>query len=59
MILPAFCFEDELGVQGILAWLLGVVGVFGEEKLKGFIPGVPGWRSRLSVRLQPGHDLAV
>ena len=21
--------------------------------------GVPGWRSRLSVRLQPGHDLAV
>ena len=23
------------------------------------IPGAPGWRSRLSVRLQPGHDLAV
>ncbi|VFV40155.1 Hypothetical predicted protein [Lynx pardinus] len=22
-------------------------------------PGAPGWRSRLSVRLQPGHDLAV
>ena len=21
--------------------------------------GVPGWLSRLSVRLQPGHDLAV
>ena len=21
--------------------------------------GAPGWRSRLSVRLQPGHDLAV
>ena len=26
------------------------------EILKG---GAPGWRSRLSVRLQPGHDLAV
>ena len=23
------------------------------------LPGAPGWRSRLSVRLQPGHDLAV
>ena len=23
------------------------------------ITGAPGWRSRLSVRLQPGHDLAV
>ena len=23
------------------------------------ILGAPGWRSRLSVRLQPGHDLAV
>ena len=22
-------------------------------------PGAPGWCSRLSVRLQPGHDLAV
>ena len=22
-------------------------------------PGAPGWRSWLSVRLQPGHDLAV
>ena len=21
--------------------------------------GAPGWRSRLGVRLQPGHDLAV
>ena len=21
--------------------------------------GAPGWRSRLSVRLQPGHDLTV
>ena len=21
--------------------------------------GAPGWRSRLVVRLQPGHDLAV
>ena len=21
--------------------------------------GAPGWRSRLSVRLQPGHDLVV
>ena len=21
--------------------------------------GAPGWHSRLSVRLQPGHDLAV
>ena len=27
--------------------------------LKKPIPGAPGWRSRLSVRLQPGHDLAV
>ena len=26
---------------------------------KGTIVGAPGWRSRLSVRLQPGHDLAV
>ena len=23
------------------------------------LDGAPGWRSRLSVRLQPGHDLAV
>ena len=23
------------------------------------VGGAPGWRSRLSVRLQPGHDLAV
>ena len=23
------------------------------------ILGAPGWRSRLSVRLQPGHDLTV
>ena len=27
--------------------------------LKERVPGAPGWRSRLSVRLQPGHDLAV
>ena len=28
-------------------------------KLKEIIEGAPGWHSRLSVRLQPGHDLAV
>ena len=27
--------------------------------LKERIRGAPGWRSRLSVRLQPGHDLTV
>ena len=27
--------------------------------LKKKINGAPGWHSRLSVRLQPGHDLAV
>ena len=27
--------------------------------LKSHNIGAPGWRSRLSVRLQPGHDLAV
>ena len=27
--------------------------------LEDAIIGAPGWRSRLSVRLQPGHDLAV
>ena len=27
--------------------------------LKSGLHGAPGWRSRLSVRLQPGHDLAV
>ena len=26
---------------------------------KNILMGAPGWRSRLSVRLQPGHDLAV
>ena len=26
---------------------------------KNIFLGAPGWRSRLSVRLQPGHDLAV
>ena len=26
---------------------------------KKFLSGAPGWRSGLSVRLQPGHDLAV
>ena len=29
-----------------------------QEELKNAI-GAPGWRSRLGVRLQPGHDLAV
>ena len=35
---------------------------FGVHTCGGFIKnivGAPGWRSRLSVRLQPGHDLAV
>ena len=27
--------------------------------IKKKIVGAPGWRSRLSVQLQPGHDLAV
>ena len=27
--------------------------------MKNQLLGAPGWRSRLSVRLQPGHDLAV
>ena len=27
--------------------------------VKKTLQGAPGWRSRLSVRLQPGHDLAV
>ena len=27
--------------------------------LKAGLGGAPGWRSRLSVRLRPGHDLAV
>ncbi|VFV25422.1 Hypothetical predicted protein [Lynx pardinus] len=29
------------------------------ETIKIVIRGAPGWRSRLSIRLQPGHDLAV
>ena len=29
------------------------------QKLKIELSGAPGWRSRLSVRLQPGHNLAV
>ena len=29
------------------------------KHLRYLIVGAPGWRSRLSVRLQPGHDLAV
>ena len=29
------------------------------EALRSAFRGAPGWRSRLSVRLQPGHDLAV
>ena len=28
-------------------------------QLKKDLTGAPGWRSQLSVRLQPGHDLAV
>ena len=31
----------------------------GGRNLKVNLAGAPGWRSRLSVRLQPGHDLAV
>ena len=27
--------------------------------LKALSPGAPRWRSRLGIRLQPGHDLAV
>ena len=30
-----------------------------EMKIKNSYWGAPGWRSRLSLRLQPGHDLAV
>ena len=30
-----------------------------EMLIKNVLWGAPGWRSRLSVRLQPGHDLAV
>ena len=30
-----------------------------ESSLKNTRRGAPGWHSRLSVRLQPGHDLAV
>ena len=29
------------------------------ELIKKQTTGAPGWRSRLSVRLQPGHDLAL
>ena len=30
-----------------------------EMTIMKLLAGAPGWRSRLSVRLQPGHDLAV
>ena len=30
-----------------------------KPEIKSSSLGAPGWRSRLSVRLQPGHDLAV
>ena len=34
---------------------VGIEGTY----LKVIKAGAPGWRSRLSIRLQPGHDLAV
>ena len=41
-----------------------VVGIGRKTKkshipLKTVVSGAPGWRSRLSVRLQPGHHLEV
>ena len=29
------------------------------KNLKNYFDGAPGWRSQLSVGLQPGHDLAI
>ena len=40
-------------------FLSGCVGLFFSSSFKNYVFGAPGWRSRLSVRLQPGHDLAV
>ena len=40
----------------------GEVGEVMSELVKGIksiLIGAPGWRSQLSVQLQPGHDLAV
>ena len=38
----------------------GIVwGKEGEGKLEIGQRGAPGWRSQLSVRLQPGHDITV
>ena len=47
------------GVRGIfiLAFSAPVYSVIRHINLAG--AGAPGWRSRLSVRLQPGHDLTV
>ena len=42
--------------------MAGGAGATGQPLLSYHIKkshGAPGWRSRLSVRLQPGHDLAV
>ena len=41
--------STDVSLQKWDCWLL-----FKNKKV-----GAPGWRSRLSVQLQPGHDLAV
>ena len=39
--------------------LLSLLEFVPEAPFKNKVLGAPGWRSRLSVRLQPGHDLTV
>uniref|UniRef100_A0A8C9JHZ3 IRG-type G domain-containing protein n=1 Tax=Panthera tigris altaica TaxID=74533 RepID=A0A8C9JHZ3_PANTA len=46
------------GLPGLCEWLRPTKFWSG-SMYKDTAKGAPGWRSRLSVRLQPGHDLAV
>ena len=55
--------RTKLQDTGTLIFYSAVLGAWNETEpicgaLKAAV-GAPGWRSQLSVRLQPGHDLAV
>ena len=52
-------YHSGLGMAISLFWICSSKDVENGMSLELHLIGAPGWRSRLSVRLQPGHDLAV
>ena len=50
---------SKLIYKGYRFWKLRYVAQEEWAVFKNHPEGAPGWRSRLSIRLQPGHDLTV